>query len=334
MVASNGEDFLTKMDALGDENRPHIMITDIHMPGMTGIDLVQHIKTIHPQIKSIMLSVSDEDELIYQAIQAGASGYLLKSEPVALIKEHIMKLSNAHGAPMSPEVSTKVIDLLSKLERERPQSMSQSLREKYQLTRREEEVLGLLVDGNDYREIAKTMHISPHTVRTHISNLYSKLHVSSKAQAIKLMLSTTTSKQPIIDKAKRHRIMLVDDHQLVLDSLSMMLSAQSKYFIAKTCNDPTSVAEYLSEHPIDLVISDINMPGLNGIDLAKRIKSQFPDVKILLLTVSDDLEEIQSAFEVGVDGYILKKTGKKELTAAIDSVLAGNSHFGAFLPAV
>ncbi len=334
ITASSGKDFLAQLKELSKDERPQVVITDIHMPGMNGIEVVKHVKALYPKMRLLMLSVSDDDQLIFEAIQSGASGYLLKSEKISVIKDHIMQLVSDDTAPMSPQIATKVVDLLSRLQKKDMVQDAISLKEKYHLTRRENEVLHWLAEGLDYKGIANEMTISPFTVRKHISNIYEKLHVSSKAQVINLMHQNNyeNTLSPPKKEEEKYRILLVDDHQIILDSLSMMLSMLPKYEIVCALNDPKQVNTYLADHEIDLLISDISMPGLNGIDLARYVRQRFPGIKILLLTVSDDLEQVQTAFNIGVHGYILKKTGRKELTAAIDTIMNGESYYGAFLP--
>jgi DNA-binding NarL/FixJ family response regulator len=336
LQASGGDDFLNQLKGLQKERLPDVVIMDVHMPGMNGIEVVKHGKALFPKMKFLMLTGSEDDDIVFDAIQSGASGYLLKNEKLSVIIEHVHQLSRNSSVPMSPVIARKVLNLLTRLERSNETPEARSAAEMYSLTSREEEVLNWLVEGLDFRQIASELHISPNTVRKHISNIYEKLHVSSKAQAIKLMHNRPGRNLNRITPcdAEQCALLLVDDHQLILDSLSMMLSAKPEYKIAGTINNPIQVKQFLDGHSIDLLISDVRMPGMNGIELATMVREEFPDVKILLLTVSDDLEQVQKAIEIGVEGYILKKTGKKELTHAIDTILDGQTYYGTFLPTV
>ncbi|MCC6838013.1 MAG: response regulator transcription factor, partial [Bacteroidia bacterium] len=165
-----------------------VVLMDIDMPIMNGIEAVEKGKERYPNSKYLMLTIFDEDEKIFSAIKAGADGYLLKDEPIDKIKEAIINLLNDEGAPMSPSIARKALNLLmnSKLDSIKPAGERTA---DYDLTDREHEVLTLLVDGLEYKEIAADMGVSPNTIRNHISNIYKKLHVTSKAQAIRVYMN-------------------------------------------------------------------------------------------------------------------------------------------------
>jgi DNA-binding NarL/FixJ family response regulator len=159
------------------------------MPIMNGIEAVEKGKERYPNSKYLMLTIFDEDEKIFSAIKAGADGYLLKDEPVEKIKEAIINLLNDEGAPMSPSIARRALNLLmnSKLEVSKKDSSEKA--NDYNLTDREKEVLTFLVEGLEYKEIGMKMSVSPNTIRNHISNIYKKLHVTSKTQAIRVFLN-------------------------------------------------------------------------------------------------------------------------------------------------
>jgi DNA-binding NarL/FixJ family response regulator len=154
---------------------PHVILMDIGLPGMSGIDGMKLINEIYPEIDIIMLTVYHEPEKIFQSLCAGASGYLLKNTPMEQIKEGIISLKNG-CSPMSPQIARKVIEFFSSNRKSSSENTILSLREK-------EIVIGL-VDGLSYKLIADRMHISIETVRFHIKNIYKKLHVNSKAEVI------------------------------------------------------------------------------------------------------------------------------------------------------
>lgn len=187
-TAENGKDFLEKMMEARKVIEPDVVLMDIDMPIMNGIEAVEKGKERYPNSKYLMLTIFDEDEKIFSAIKAGADGYLLKDEPIDKIKEAIINLLNDEGAPMSPSIARKALNLLmnSKLDSIKPAGERTA---DYDLTDREHEVLTLLVDGLEYKEIAADMGVSPNTVRNHISNIYKKLHVTSKAQAIRVYMN-------------------------------------------------------------------------------------------------------------------------------------------------
>ena len=155
---------------------PHVVLMDIQMPGMTGVEAVKVIKKNFPEIKIIMQTVVEDDDKIFQSICNGASGYLLKSTTPARLLQAIEEV-NEGGAPMTPSIAQKV------LEKFRHQSPV-SLNELNDLSDREKEILNCLVEGMSYKMIASSCKISIDTVRFHIRNIYDKLHVSSKSEAV------------------------------------------------------------------------------------------------------------------------------------------------------
>lgn len=188
-TAENGQDFLEKMMEARKSIEPDVVLMDIDMPIMNGIEAVEKGKERYPNSKYLMLTIFDEDEKIFSAIKAGADGYLLKDEPVEKIKEAIINLLNDEGAPMSPSIARRALNLLmnSKVEFSKKDSVEKT--NEYNLTDREKEVLTFLVEGLEYKEIGMKMSVSPNTIRNHISNIYKKLHVTSKTQAIRVFLN-------------------------------------------------------------------------------------------------------------------------------------------------
>ena len=187
LTAANGADFLDQLKELQITQRPQVILMDIEMPVMNGIEAVHIGKQLYPEIKFLMLTVFDDDDKIFEAIKAGADGYLLKDEKVAAIIDCIQQLVEIGGAPMSPRIARKALDLLMHKGFEKNVAKDvPGKTEMYLLSERETEVLQLLVDGYNYRSIAEKLFLSTHTVRKHIANIYDKLHVTSKAQAIKI----------------------------------------------------------------------------------------------------------------------------------------------------
>jgi DNA-binding NarL/FixJ family response regulator len=185
MMATDGNDFLEQMKQLPAANHPLVVLMDIEMPEKNGIEAVRMGKQLYPELNFLMLTVFDDDDKIFEAIKAGATGYLLKDEKVPVIIECIQQIVEAGGAPMSPQIARKALNLL----------MKASLPEKgagdgeiidSELSSREMEVLKLTVEGYNYKVIAAKLYLSIHTVRKHTANIYSKLHITSKAQAIKI----------------------------------------------------------------------------------------------------------------------------------------------------
>ena len=184
-TAENGKDFLEKMVDARKLIEPDVILMDIDMNIMNGIEAVSQGKDRYPNSKYLMLTIFDEDEKIFSAIKAGADGYLLKDEPIEKIKEAIINLLNNEGAPMSPSIARRALKLLmnANIDIQEPAFCSEL---DYKLTEREKQILLKLIDGLEYKEIAELMDVSPNTVRNHVTKIYKKLHVTTRAQAMKL----------------------------------------------------------------------------------------------------------------------------------------------------
>src|SRR5688572_15597379 len=156
--------------------KPNVVLMDIGMPGINGIEAVKMIREKYPDLKILMQTVFEDNEKIFQSILAGASGYILKNTAPTRILDFI-KETYEGGAPMSPSVATKVLKIMAS------QSTPETVNT-FNLTEREKEVLSCLVKGMSYKLIADACFISIDTVRGHIRNIYEKLHVHSKGEAI------------------------------------------------------------------------------------------------------------------------------------------------------
>ncbi len=154
---------------------PDIALSDIGLPGMSGIEGVRRLKASHPATHILMLTVHDDDTHIFEAICAGATGYLLKDTPPARLVEAIREV-HAGGAPMSPNIARRVVAMFQRIAPPRNSPVD--------LTPRELQVLRLLADGHSYKTAADALDVSLDTLRSHIRNIYDKLHVHSKSEAV------------------------------------------------------------------------------------------------------------------------------------------------------
>jgi len=186
-TAENGKEFLEKMRESRQSVQPDVVLMDIDMPVLNGIEAVAEGKLRYQATKYLMLTIFDEDEKIFNAIKAGADGYLLKDEPIDKIKEALDNLLKNEGAPMSPSIARKVLNLLGGSGKSLAKPEPKKPEEDYNLTEREKEILQLLIDGLEYKEIAQKLGISPNTVRNNVTKIYSKLHVTSRMQAAKVI---------------------------------------------------------------------------------------------------------------------------------------------------
>ncbi len=155
---------------------PDVVLMDIEMPGMNGIEAVKKIKENYPQLQVLMQTMFDDDDYIFHAICSGASGYILKTTTPAGYIEAINNVY-AGGSPMTPLVARKVFELFKS-------NITIPSQEEYNLTAKEKQVLQHLISGRSYKMIAEEMQISTETVKTHMKNIYIKLHVNSNTEAV------------------------------------------------------------------------------------------------------------------------------------------------------
>jgi DNA-binding NarL/FixJ family response regulator len=169
--------YRTMEDAIAriSKDRPDIIMTDIGLPGMSGIDGIRILRERFPDVPILALTVYDNDEQVFAALCAGASGYLLKNTPPARLLESLREAALG-GAPMSPEVARRVIHLFRTF---KPPDKSD-----YHLTPQETELLKLLVEGHYYKTAAHQLGVSINTVSFHLKNIYAKLRVHSKTEAV------------------------------------------------------------------------------------------------------------------------------------------------------
>src|SRR5258705_4331489 len=167
----SGEEALQKLP----ETKPDIVIMDINLPGMNGIECIRQVKDKSPGTQFMMFTVYENDEKVFEALKAGASGYLLKNTGLLQIAESVKELHEG-GSPMSANIARKMVNLFRDTDKKTPFLDI--------LSNREKEILQLLAKGLLYKEIAEQLNITTGTVSIHINNIYEKLHVQNRTEAI------------------------------------------------------------------------------------------------------------------------------------------------------
>ncbi len=184
--ANDGSDFLTRIKDLGSDDLPHIVLMDLEMPNIDGIAAIATASSLYPAIKFVVLTIFDDDEKIFNAIKAGACGYLLKDESGQVLTDMLLNLWESGAGPISPSIAFKILQMLQMQDNASIKNNATPDTDLFQLSIREKEILELLVNGLEYKEIGSRLFISANTVKKHCINIYQKLHVNSKAQAIKI----------------------------------------------------------------------------------------------------------------------------------------------------
>lgn len=173
----NGEEALAKIPLLFP--LPNVVLIDINLGGLNGIECVRYLKSHYPEILFMMCTILEEDEKIFQALTAGASGYILKKTTPVKLLEAIKELSEG-GAPMTSQIARKVVTAFQ----HRPANHLSSEDTLSVLSKREKEILEMLSRGLLYKEIAEQVYISAETVKKHVYHIYEKLHVSNRVEAV------------------------------------------------------------------------------------------------------------------------------------------------------
>ncbi len=162
------------LEALSDPPLPDVILMDLNLPGMSGSEGIERIKTRAPTTEIIVITIHRDSDRVFEAIRAGATGYLLKTVPAARIVDAIHEARRG-GAPMNAQIARRVLQLFAELA---------GPKEHYGLTERENEILELMNQGIRKKEIAERLYLSYYTIDTHVKNIYSKLHVHSRREAV------------------------------------------------------------------------------------------------------------------------------------------------------
>jgi DNA-binding NarL/FixJ family response regulator len=186
-TCNNGKDFVEQCKKLKKEFLPEIVLMDIDMPIMNGLDAIKATRIFNEEIQFLMFTVFDDDDKIFEAIKSGATGYLLKEESIKKIEESIIEMKTFGAAPMSPSIARKTLKLLSNSQQNQITENKEDNALYKSLSPREIEILKYLVLGKRYKEIADLTNISQNTVRNHVATVYKKLYVTSNVEAIKLV---------------------------------------------------------------------------------------------------------------------------------------------------
>lgn len=182
VVAESAEEFFEKLAQLKNSEQPEVVLMDIELPGMSGIDATFELQCNYPEKDIIMFTVFEDDDRIFDSIQVGASGYLLKDTPIDQVVSAIKEMKQG-GSPITPSIARRVFEIM-RAQQERPPSKEVP----YDLTPSELKILEQVVEGKTNNEIAAAVYLSPWTVKTHIKNIYKKMHVNSRAAAVRLAL--------------------------------------------------------------------------------------------------------------------------------------------------
>ncbi|HMR91381.1 MAG TPA: response regulator transcription factor [Chitinophagaceae bacterium] len=183
MEARNGKEFLQQL--AHSQRHPQVVLMDLEMPEMNGIETIRQASAAWPDIRFIVLTVFEDTDKIFEAIKAGAGGYLLKEDSAVNIIDAIVNVVEYNGIPMSPAIARKAMDMLRQMPVQ-PEAEEETGMDNHSLSDREMEILKELVSGKNYKAIGEKLFISPLTVRKHVAHIYGKLHVNSRAQVINI----------------------------------------------------------------------------------------------------------------------------------------------------
>lgn len=185
-TADSGETCLKHVFDSESEKMPDVILMDIELPGISGIETTFQLKEKFEEIDIIMFTVFEDDERLFESIQVGATGYLLKDTAIDEVVSSLKEVREG-GSPITPSIARKLIGMVSKPKKENS-SKSEPEVVPFDLSPAEIRILEQVIDGKSNKEIAEEVFLSPWTVKTHIKNIYKKMHVNSRAAAVRLAL--------------------------------------------------------------------------------------------------------------------------------------------------
>ncbi|MEP2446995.1 MAG: response regulator transcription factor [Balneola sp.] len=185
-TADSGESCLKHVFDSEPEKMPDVILMDIELPGISGIETTFQLKEKFEEIDIIMFTVFEDDERLFESIQVGATGYLLKDTAIDEVVSSLKEVREG-GSPITPSIARKLIGMVSKPKKENS-SKSEPEVVPFDLSPAEIRILEQVIDGKSNKEIAEEVFLSPWTVKTHIKNIYKKMHVNSRAAAVRLAL--------------------------------------------------------------------------------------------------------------------------------------------------
>lgn len=187
LMATDGSDFMQQMKELDAAGYPDVVLIDLEMPNLDGVDTIAIASCLYPGVQFVVLTIFDDEDKIFRAIKSGAFGYLLKDESSETICDMLLQMEESGTGPISPGIAHKILQLVQKTTVALPGNQAVPAPESFfDLTQREKEILQLLVKGLSYRSIGSQLSISAHTAKKHVMNIYQKLHINSRAQALRL----------------------------------------------------------------------------------------------------------------------------------------------------
>lgn len=187
LLATDGREFMEKMKGQAATGElPDVALMDLEMPHMDGVDAIAVGSSLYPAVKFVVLTIFDDEDKIFKAIKAGAFGYLLKDEDAENIAEMLLQMHESGVGPISPGIAHKILQLVQNNEMTMAAKTAVEAKNFFDLTQREKEILQLLIEGLLYKEIGAKLNISANTAKKHVMNIYTKLHVNSRAQALHL----------------------------------------------------------------------------------------------------------------------------------------------------